>query len=406
MGLAGFPPLRRVWAATLMALAAGAGLPAPAHAATFAASELSYDNALLNQFNLVDLGNFTAGNETEGRIVVGGNATVNGSTNVCFNGGCNGNTTFGASSGTGTGVVAAGSANPGYGALTVFGNVVGGYSVMNGGDIDVRGTTSGTYNLNGKGAFNIVGSAQNSTTVQAPTGVSTTQPTFQGTIQNANGVVPKTNQPIANVFPFGSGITAGFTTPLTNLSKGIAALPGTPGVTTQVLPTGNNVFFTAGSDYTRNGKTYGIVTTTFANLASEQNFGGVANGAGDAATFVIVTGDGANYLLPNLNNTDSKVIYDFVDATTIRTSGTWNASILAPLATITQQGGVLNGTIIVASINQTNELHQGNLFTGDITGLSGLSYGATAVPEPSALLLLGFGVVGGLAWRRFDRQAL
>lgn len=368
-------------------LALAATVTAPAQAATFGASELSYDNAVLTQFNLVNLRNFNTSNETEGRILVGGNATVNGSTNVCFNGGCGGNTTFGASSGTAAGAVAASASNRGYGALTVFGNVIGGYSVMNGGDIDVGGTSNGTYNLNGKGAFDIVGSAAG-TTVQAPAGVATSQSTFAGTVQNANGVTPKVNQTVASVFPFSASVTTNFTTPLTNLSKGIAALPGTPGVKKDALPAGNNVFLTSGADYTANGKTYGVVTTTLANLAAEQNFGGVTNGAGDAATFVIVTGDGANYLLPNLNNVDSKVLYVFVDAATLRFAGTWNESVLAPLATITQQGGVLNGSIVVAAITQTNELHQSGLFSGDLSGLSGLSYGSAAVPEPPSWVIV------------------
>ena len=382
---------------TALALAAST-VWLPARAATFGASELSYDNALLTQFNLVNLGNFSTTNESEGRILVGGNATVNGTTNVCFNGGCGGNTSFGASSSTASGNVAASGANPGYGALTVFGNIVGGYSVMNGGDIDVGGTTNGTYNLNGKGALNVVGSAAG-TTVQAPTGVSTHQSSFAGTIQNAPGVMPKVSQTVASVFPFGASVTANFTTPLTNLAKGIAALPGTPGVKKEALPSGNNIFLTSGSDYTANGKSYGVVTTTLANLANEHNFGGVANAAGNAATFVIVTGDGVNYQLPNLNNIDSKVLYVFVDATTLRFAGTWGESVLAPLAIITQQGGVINGSLIVASINQTNELHQSGLFSGDLSGLSGLSYGGSAVPEPASLAILAPGLLMALGWR-------
>lgn len=367
--------LALVAAATLMIGSAGA--------ATFTATELSYDRALLNQFNLVTIGNYTTTNETEGRIIVGGNATINGSRNVCFNG-CAGNAT--------AAVDASGAT---FGALTVFGNLAGGVTTTKG-NINVGGNSTASVNLRSAGSFNIVGSAANST-VDSATVVRTTRSTYAGAIQNSgNNNKAQLNQTMATVFPFS-------TAPMTNvqnLAQGIAALPGSPGVNAKALPKQDNLFFTATNDYTAGGKKYGVITTTLANLAAETNFRGIDNGTNDA-TFVIVTGDGANFTLPNLNSYAgaNKVIFDFVDATTLKFAGTWNGTILAPLATITQQGGVLDGSVVVSSITQTQELHQINLFTGDLSGLTGFTYGAR-VPEPASFALFALGLFAVCLARR------
>ena len=383
----------------LVGLVACAFLLSAAHAATFTATELSYDKALLSSFNLINLGNYTTSNETEGRILVGGNATVtSGGTNVCFNGGCGGNTSFGAQSSTTNGLVASqsttanSSPNQGYGALTVFGSLTGGFNVMNGGDIDVQGNVgAGTSYLHNGGGFNLGGSSASGAVVDSPTEVRATTAQQNGRTQNYSGANAQTGLSLSSVFPFGSSASVNFGDPLTKLAQGLANLPGTPGVKAQALPANqSNNPLIAGADLTVNGKSYGVVTTTLANLAAEQNFGGIANGNGNAATIVVVTGNTANAVLPTLNYTDSKVLYDFVNATSFATAGGWNASILAPLATITSQGGTINGGVVVASINQTNELHQGNLFTGDLTGLYSSIYTSSPgrVPEPASLLLM------------------
>lgn len=404
-------------------------LPA-AHAATFTATELSYDNALLGQFNLVTLGDLTqaaGGNNyqpIQGRAIVGGNATFNtytsGSTitdpSVCTVN-CAGNARP---------VDASGAA---LGALTVFGNLTspGNYTApppagtpytyvaVGSGDVNVRGNgASGTKAITGSillntsgasanGALNVVGAVAGSygTNVGNAAAVRTSQTSFAGgnfTFANGqptgSGPAAQVNQAIASVFPFSTA----YQTSAANLAQGIANLPGTPGVKAQNLPSGNAAFFTANADYTAGGLNYGVITTTLANLASQTGNWGI-NDNGNAATFVIVSGDGANYVLPNLNSYAgaNSVIFDFVNATTLRFAGNWNGTILAPLANIKQQGGAINGSVVVASIAQSNALNDGAIFSGNLSGLAGIS---TGVPEPASLLLLATGLVAAAAARR------
>lgn len=406
----------------LAAASAWAVLALPAaHAATFTATDLSYDNALLSQFNLVSLGDLTqtqgGSNYTtiQGRAIVGGNASF-----ATYSGGsdpsvctvnCSGNA-----------AVAIDGSKTSFGALTVFGNLTAPagtspitYVGVGSGDVNVRGTgASGTSAITGNvllntsgnganGALNVVGAVagSNGANVGNAAAVRTSQASFAGgnyTVSNGQvtgyGPAAQVSQTVATVFPFSTAYQASATT----LAQGIANLPGTPGVKAQSLPSSNAVFFTANADYTAGGLNYGVITTTVANLATQSGNWGINNN-GNAATFVIVSGDGANYTLPNLNSYAGagNVIFDFVNATTLKFAGNWNGTILAPLANITQQGGAINGSVVVASIAQSNALNDGNIFSGNLSGLAGLS---TNVPEPASLLLLGTGLAAAAFGRR------
>jgi len=371
-----------------------------AHALTFSVADISYDNALLSQFNLVTIGNLTqssasgAVNTVAGRAIIGGNATfVGANASVCGTN-CAGNASL-----------AVDPTGAKFSALTVFGNVVGtsGTSAftnttIGAGDVSVRGSTTGNLNLNSNGALRVAGNAAGTKVLDA-TAIKTTQSSFAGTSSASRsflgipytvaGVAPQVNQTIASVFPFAST----YQSEVKQLAQGLATLPGTPGVSAQRMTGGDGVFFTAVNDYTgSNGLKYGVVTTTTADLAGMTNFKGVDNNS-NAATFVIVSGDGANYTLPNLNSYAgaNKVIFDFVDATTLKFAGNWSGSILAPLANISSMGGALDGSVLVGSINQSQALTAGNLFAGDLTGL---------IPEPASLAVLGAGLAAAALARR------
>jgi choice-of-anchor A domain-containing protein len=368
-------------------LMAGISANGAAMATTISAAELAQDQAILSQFNLVNFGNYTANNETEGRIVAGGNFAANTNHDACFNG-CTGNT-------------ATSVAGQQYGAVTVFGNVTGGFNTGSSsvqGDDYIRGSASGTFDLGHKGNFNVGGSTAGATINNALV-INTAQAVLAGTQQNAGAV----NTGVASAFPYGTSLDAAFKTPLTNLAAALALLPTTAGVTAQALPNppGGNLTLTATDAYDAGGRKYGVITTTLANLAAEQNFFGI-NDNGNDATFVIVTGDGANFSLPNLNanNDESHVIWDFVDATTLNFSGAWYGTILAPFATIANQGGDFTGSVVANSLVQTNELHANYLFTGDLGGLAGVSDPGTPVPEPAGVAIVGVGILGLLLVRR------
>ena len=403
-----FQRLRSLAALTIMGSLVSA---APSMAARFTAAEIGYDNALLSSFNLVTLGSYTntSGVTTTvgGRSIVEGNVTNGANSGTEFCSTCSGNATSAVDS---TGKL--------YGALTVFGNLAsgsnGGFSVgynpSNGvttaGTTYIGGTASGYFYAGNKQNLNVVGSASG-LAVDYANNIATSQSSFAGTRTNtATGTITTSanGNTAASVFPFTS---SALTSQVTRLSSGIAALPGSPGVTAQSLPSASSGsgLFTANADWTSNGKTYGVVTTTIANLVAQTatSFTGINNGS-NAATFVIVTGAAANttYTLPNLNSyaDAGKVIYEFVDATSLKFAGAWNGSILAPLASISQAASCsyascsINGTVIVNAIAQSQAITSTFLFAGDLSGL---------IPEPASMALFGLGAAAAAIVRRRRR---
>jgi hypothetical protein len=349
----------------------------PASAGTLTAADLAADNALLSSFNAIVSGNYLANNESEGRIIVGGNLTSSNGNNVCFNG-CAGNTTI-------NGVT--------YGAVTVFGNASGNTINAGHGDIAIGGSNSSTLELNHNGGVNLVGS--NSAQISDASFVRTSMPTLGGSTQNVQSNTITTGVPAGTVFPYGTfAQTAG--NALTNLANALPTIAS--GVTTQTIPANSNNFSsTAVSTGSFGTKHYGFYTTTVSALSSAQNFAGIDPNGLDAV-FVIVSGSGS-VSVPQIaanGHDDGRIIWDFTGNDTITINGLFDGNILAPTSTITNAADI-EGSVVAQTLNVNNELHKNYLFDGD---LSGLPTSTATVPEPTGMLAVGAGLLGLLRLRR------
>lgn len=95
--------------------------------------------------------------------------------------------------------------------------------------------------------------------------------------------------------------------------------------------------------------------------------------------------------------TDDDILFNFYGANTVGIDAQFNASVLAPFATLSGTGQ-MSGNFIAAQIGQTGEVHDG-AFTGTLPPTD-----PTAVtPEPTSLVLLGTGALSTLAALRRRR---
>jgi choice-of-anchor A domain-containing protein len=183
-----------------------------------------------------------------------------------------------------------------------------------------------------------------------------------------------------------------YTAPLTALSTQLEGLATTGGTS---FINGN---FNAGSNT-------GIVVFEVSgmDLATDLNNDDISFTGGAGVTYIInVDGNFAQPSSSHLNSLEPDALFNFYNATTVDV-GTWSgASILAPDAAVSiTGGGNISGSLFAAEYLGGGELHNDNLFAGQ------LPPSPPAVPEPStwAMLLAGFAGLGFVGFRRARKTA-
>lgn len=114
----------------------------------------------------------------------------------------------------------------------------------------------------------------------------------------------------------------------------------------------------------------------------------------DPGVTTVINVSGANVTIGvNANLTQSAVIFNFYEATSLTINSTFNYSVLAPFANVTLRGGGLNGTLVSFDLQQDAEVRP-PLYSGNIP--------VSQVPLPAAafLLLTGLAALGGFSAQR------
>lgn len=177
-----------------------------------------------------------------------------------------------------------------------------------------------------------------------------------------------------------------YTAPLTTLSSDLAQIAQTVG-NTIIGGTFNAVAGVGGMS---------VFDVTGAQLQNALTNANIQFNLGAGVTGVVVNVVGS-FIEPNSANWNAlsqAVLFNFVDATTVKV-GNWQASILAPHAALSISNGAINGSVFANEFLGGGEIHF-TPFSGEIVMNSyspGESTGhSNPIPEPATLWLLGAGI--------------
>ncbi|MFM2329727.1 MAG: hypothetical protein RLZZ494_1830 [Pseudomonadota bacterium] len=310
---------------------------------------------VINQFNLVTLGDATIDSHVDGRSYIGGNLTGNGAVfamhpNDMPSSSFAGLTVDGSASGLS---VTAGGA-------TILGNLSN--SNINSGASVITGNASNT-NFNGSGGSYVYGTKS---------GVNTNSGTMNATAAAAQVSTAQSTD---------------FASVLESTSDGLQALSSTGSYWTV---SGNRVTFTAVAN--ANGLAVFDLTAVDDTLL---RYGEFQFNLGNASTVVFnsdVTSAtiNANFLNGSAAAIGSKTIWNFYNASNLTFNTQFGGSVLATDATMTNYNNI-EGGVFVDRITQRGEIHL-QPFKGDLN-MALASASVSSVPEPSAWALMAAGVL-------------
>ena len=305
---------------------------------------------MLQQFNLVTLGNATINSHVDGRTYIGGNLSGNGAV-------------FGMHPDTMPG--------SGYAALTVAGGVASGLQVTAGGATvlgslsnsainngpTVVGGNASNSNFNGSGGSYVYGSKSGvNTNSGSLTKAKADAALATATSSNFASALTSTSQQLSHLASTGSWwtVSGGRVT--------FHAVAGADGIAVFDLTAVDSVLLAMSEfEFDLGSATAAILNSDIATASIKANFIG-----GGAQTY------------------GSKLLWNFYDASVLNLNSQFGGSVLATSATLTNSNNI-EGGVFVSQLVQNGEIHQ-QAYAGSLPSASPPSTGV--VPEPGSLPLV------------------